>query len=136
MGKKNRYKVDINAAELHLTGCVVHTGHMSLVVVEGGTKALKKYKKLMLQRIDWKMKYEKIAREGEELVEEEEEEDEAAELKRLQNSCELVWEGVILRPTFYNFRTEECYSASMARKFLTSHGVAHYWDMAMALHAS
>ena len=56
----------------------------------------------------------------------EEEEDEAAELKRLQNSCELVWEGVILRPTFYNFRTEECYSASMARKFLTSHGVAHY----------
>lgn len=67
--KKNRYKVDINAAELHLTGCVVHTGHMSLVVVEGGTKALKKYKKLMLQRIDWKMKYEKIAREGEEMDE-------------------------------------------------------------------
>ena len=67
--KKNRYKVDINAAELHLTGCVVHTGHMSLVVVEGGTKALKKYKKLMLQRIDWKMKYEKIAREGEEMEE-------------------------------------------------------------------
>ena len=65
--KKNRYKVDINAAELHLTGCVVHTGHMSLVVVEGGTKALKKYKKLMLQRIDWKMKYEKISREGEEM---------------------------------------------------------------------
>ena len=59
-------------------------------------------------------------------AQEEEEEDEAAELKRLQNSCELVWEGVILRPTFYNFRTEECYSASMARKFLTSHGVAHY----------
>lgn len=67
--KKNRYKVDINAAELHLTGCVVHTGHMSLVVVEGGTKALKKYKKLMLQRIDWKMKYEKIAREGEDMEE-------------------------------------------------------------------
>jgi U4/U6 small nuclear ribonucleoprotein PRP3 len=67
--KKNRYKVDINAAELHLTGCVVHTGHLSLVVVEGGTKALKKYKKLMLQRIDWKMKYEKIAREGEEMEE-------------------------------------------------------------------
>ena len=42
----------------------VHTGHLSVVVVEGGTKALKKYKKLMLQRIDWKMKYEKIARES------------------------------------------------------------------------
>ena len=60
------------------------------------------------------------------ILQDEEDEDEAAELKRLQNSCELVWEGVALRPTFYNFRTEECYSASMARKFLTSHGVAHY----------
>ena len=33
--KKNRYKVDINASENHLTGVVVHSEGMSVVVVEG-----------------------------------------------------------------------------------------------------
>lgn len=101
--KKNRYKVDINATENHLSGVVVHTTHMSLVVVEGGGKAIKRYKKLMLQRIDWKMKYAAAISTGED-AEEEEEEDEAAEQRRLNNSCQLVWEGTVLRPTFYNFR--------------------------------
>ena len=44
-------------------------------MVEGGAKALKRYKKLMLQRIDWKMKYERIVREGEEDLGEEEEDE-------------------------------------------------------------
>jgi hypothetical protein len=34
------------------------------------------------------------------------------------NTCTLVWEGVVLRPTFYNFRTEELKTSNMARKFL------------------
>jgi hypothetical protein len=57
----------------------------------------------MLQRIDWKMKYAAAISTGED-AEEEEEEDEAAEQRRLNNSCQLVWEGTVLRPTFYNFR--------------------------------
>ena len=44
-------------------------------MVEGGAKALKRYKKLMLQRIDWKMKYERIVREGEEDLGEEQEDE-------------------------------------------------------------
>lgn len=64
----------------------------------------------------------------------EDEEDEEAEQARLNNKCVQVWEGTVLKPTFYNFRTENCASASMARKFLNTHGVAHYWDMAMSFH--
>lgn len=131
--KKNRYKVDINASENHLTGVVVHSGHFTVVIAEGGTKALKRYKKLMLRRIDWTMKYQAAAVEGDEGGGEDEE-DEEAEQARLNNKCVQVWEGTVLKPTFYNFRTENCASASMARKFLNTHGVAHYWDMAMSFH--
>ena len=43
-------------------------------------------------------------------------------------------QGSLQKPTFYNFRTEECKSATMARKWLATHGVGHYWDMAMSVH--
>lgn len=40
--------------ELHLTGCaVIANGSFAVVVVEGGPKAHKFYKKLMLKRIKW-----------------------------------------------------------------------------------
>eukprot|EP01045_Picozoa_sp_COSAG04_P035940 COSAG04_NODE_8522_length_962_cov_770.402086_1_plen_210_part_00 len=55
-------------------------------MVEGGAKALKRYKKLMLQRIDWKMKYERIVREGEEDLGEEQE-DECVTATHAHCSC-------------------------------------------------
>jgi hypothetical protein len=54
-----------------------------------------RYKKLMLRRIDWNMKYQKAV--GAEEEDEEDEEDEAAEQKRLNNKCVQVWE---VRATF------------------------------------
>ena len=33
---KVRYKVDINAQQYHLTGCIVQSKGINLVVVEGG----------------------------------------------------------------------------------------------------
>lgn len=44
----------MNAQQYHLTGCVLVHRDINLVVVEGGPKALKKYKRLMLNRIKWK----------------------------------------------------------------------------------
>ena len=43
----------MNAQQYHLTGCVLVYSNVNLVIVEGGPKALKKYKKLMLHRIKW-----------------------------------------------------------------------------------
>lgn len=43
----------MNAQQYHLTGCVLVYSNVNLVIAEGGPKALKKYKKLMLQRIKW-----------------------------------------------------------------------------------
>jgi U4/U6 small nuclear ribonucleoprotein PRP3 len=50
---KARFRVDVNAQENRLTGCAVICDGISVVVVEGGTKSIKRYGKLMLRRINW-----------------------------------------------------------------------------------
>ncbi|CAK7220756.1 U4/U5/U6 small nuclear ribonucleoprotein prp3 [Sporothrix curviconia] len=50
---QHRYKIWKNAEQLALTGvCVMHP-KANLVVVEGGEHSINKYRKLMLNRIDW-----------------------------------------------------------------------------------
>jgi U4/U6 small nuclear ribonucleoprotein PRP3 len=39
-----------------MTGCAIMTPHHNIVVVEGGPKNMRKYKRLMLQRINWNEK--------------------------------------------------------------------------------
>ncbi len=50
---QHRYKLNINAEQLGLTGLVVMHPKRCLVVAEGGAWAADKYRKLMLNRIDW-----------------------------------------------------------------------------------
>ena len=48
-----RFKVDMNAQQLHLTGRLLLFRENNLVIVEGGPKGLKKFKRLMMHRIKW-----------------------------------------------------------------------------------
>lgn len=48
-----KFKVDMNAQQLHLTGRLLLFRDINLIIVEGGPKGLKKFKKLMLRRIKW-----------------------------------------------------------------------------------
>lgn len=50
---KHRYKIEQNAKQHQLTGIVITHPKCNIVIVEGGPKAIKAYKKLMLRRIDW-----------------------------------------------------------------------------------
>uniref|UniRef100_A0A7S1SMC0 Uncharacterized protein n=1 Tax=Tetraselmis chuii TaxID=63592 RepID=A0A7S1SMC0_9CHLO len=113
--KQHIYKVDINAQENRLTGTqlIVEEG-FSLVVVEGTAKAIKRYSKLMLGRIDWNARPE----------------DEDGEEDRPENRCILVWQGEVAEPSFDKFTKEVCSSKPAARKVLAAAGVAHYWDLA------
>ena len=72
----HRAKVDFNAQQMEITGgvleCFDEDGsedgvNLSLVIAEGGTKAIKKYIRLMMVRMKWK---------GEQFVNESDEEDE------------------------------------------------------------
>jgi U4/U6 small nuclear ribonucleoprotein PRP3 len=50
---QHRFKVSKNAEQLALTGvCLMHP-NTNLIVVEGGEHSITKYKKLILNRIDW-----------------------------------------------------------------------------------
>ncbi|CAA7060399.1 unnamed protein product [Microthlaspi erraticum] len=115
---KTRFKVEMNARQNMLTGCSVMTDEMSVVVVEGKSKAIKRYGKLMLNRINWK--------EAEKKEEEEEEEENGG-----NNKCWLVWQGSVLKQSFDRFHVKECFTKSAAKKVFTDAGVAHYWDLAL-----
>lgn len=99
---KNRFKVDKNAQQLYLTGCCIITPHFTLVVVEGGSKSLRRYKKLMMRRIRWNEELQEDEDRDEEIKSEEEEKKEGQEEKEIEkkdesflianNRCDMIWE--------------------------------------------
>jgi len=116
---QHRYKVDINASQLHLTGAVVicDESRCNTVIAEGGLRSIKKFTKLLLHRIKW---------DGQEGPEDDNDDnEEGAESKK----CTLVWQGIVKKAGFKNFHLEECRTEGLARKFLHDKGVEHYWDM-------
>ncbi len=106
---------------------------MSLVIVEGGVKATKKYKKLMTSRIRWDQP---IGADDTEATDNtnsnvpEGATGTAAATPAERNKCDLVWDGVIQRANFKHFVFEQCPSDSAARRFLAEHNLSHFWDMA------
>ncbi|KAJ7527443.1 hypothetical protein O6H91_16G054600 [Diphasiastrum complanatum] len=115
---QSRFKVDVNAQENRLTGCVVMCDALSVVIVEGGSKSIKRYSKLMLKRINWAAVIK--------------EEDQGEEARPHQiNKCSLVWQGSVAKTAFNKFLIQQCRTEVAARKFLADAGVAHYWDLAV-----
>ncbi|KAG7561029.1 hypothetical protein ISN45_Aa05g024900 [Arabidopsis thaliana x Arabidopsis arenosa] len=117
---KTRFKVEMNAKQNKLTGFCVMMDKMSVVVVEGKSKAIKRYEKLMLKRINWEK-----AKKKEDEEEDEEEEENGG------NKCWLVWQGSVEKPSFHRFHVQECLTKSAAKKVFTDAGVAHYLDLAL-----
>ncbi len=57
-----KFKVDMNAQQFHMGGFILMADQTmapdlpNLVIVEGGPRAIKRFKRLMLRRIDWNSK--------------------------------------------------------------------------------
>ncbi|QCE05739.1 U4/U6 small nuclear ribonucleoprotein PRP3 [Vigna unguiculata] len=116
---KSRFRVDVNAHENRLTGCAVICDGISVVVVEGGSKSIKRYGKLMLRRINWSD------------VSKEKEEDEESDDDKTVNKCVLVWQGSVAKPSFNKFSVHDCITEAAGRKVFVDAGVPHYWDLAV-----
>ncbi|PON75357.1 U4/U6 small nuclear ribonucleoprotein Prp [Parasponia andersonii] len=116
---QTRFKVDIFARQNRLTGCAVISDGISVVVVEGGSKSIKRYGKLMLRRINW----------ANAVKEEEEDEDEQDD--KSPNKCVLVWQGSVAKPAFTKFSIHDCMTEAAARKIYADGGVVHYWDLSV-----
>ncbi|TYJ16164.1 hypothetical protein E1A91_A10G231200v1 [Gossypium mustelinum] len=116
---KTRFKVDVNAQENRLTGCAVISEGISVVVVEGGSKSIKRYGKLMLRRINW----------AEAVNDNDDDGDEDEE--KPPNKCVLVWQGSVAKSSFSRFSVHECITEAAARKVFADAGVGHYWELAV-----
>lgn len=106
-----KYKVEQNAKQLLMTGTVVLFRDCCVVVVEGGPKQQKKYKRLMLHRIKW----------DEDMVKN-------ADGNEVPNSCSLVWEGTTQRRHFGEMKFKLFPMEKMAREFFQKHQVNYYYS--------
>lgn len=116
---QTRFKVDVNAQENRLTGCAVVSDGICVVVVEGGSKSIKRYQKLMLKRINWAA-----------AVKQEDEDEDEDENKPI-NKCLLVWQGSVAKSSFNRFFVHECRTEAAGRKVFADAGVGHYWDLSV-----
>ncbi|KAL7731521.1 hypothetical protein ACLKA6_011986 [Drosophila palustris] len=85
--QSKKLKVETNAKQLQITGSVALFRDCCAVVVEGGPKQQKKYRRHMLHRIKWE----------EDLVK-------GNDGKDVANSCVLVWEGTSQRRHWRKWR--------------------------------
>lgn len=120
---RHRYKININAEQLALTGICILNPKFNLVIVEGGSYSITKYRKLMTNRIDWK---ESLApKEGSEEVQEE-----VGEVDMERNMCTLVWEGELKQKGFKKFTTERCPTDALAKERLERAKMEFMWTQA------
>ncbi|XP_024638798.2 LOW QUALITY PROTEIN: protein RDM16 [Medicago truncatula] len=113
---KARFRVYANAQENRLTGCAVICDGISVVVVEGGSKSIKRYGKLMLRRIKWR-----------DVSKEKEDNEDSGDA----NKCVLVWQGSVAKSSFNRFSVHDCITEAAARKVFVDAGVLHYWYQAV-----
>ncbi|XP_025416653.1 U4/U6 small nuclear ribonucleoprotein Prp3 [Sipha flava] len=110
-----KFKIETNSKQLFMTGCVIMCKDCNVVIVEGGPKQQKKYKRLMLHRMKWEDDVIKNKDESE---------------PKSNNKCSLVWEGMSKQRNFGEIKFKVCASEKLAREQLKKHGVEHYWDLA------
>ncbi|EDS26491.1 Trisn small nuclear ribonucleoprotein [Culex quinquefasciatus] len=108
-----KFKVETNAKQLFMTGVCILFRDCCVVVVEGGPKQQKRYRRLLLHRIKWE----------EDLVKN-------ADGNEVPNSCVMVWEGTAQRRHFGEFKYKSFPMEKSAREFFQKHHVEHYWDLA------
>ncbi|XP_038624858.1 U4/U6 small nuclear ribonucleoprotein Prp3 isoform X2 [Tachyglossus aculeatus] len=119
-----KFKIEANAGQLYLSGVVVLHKDVNVVVVEGGPKAQKKFKRLMLHRIKWDEQTPNTK------GDDEDESDEESVKKT--NKCALVWEGTAKERSFGEMKFKQCPTENMAREHFKKHGAEHYWDLALS----
>lgn len=127
----HRAKVDLNAQQWSLSGGVVEVSNdLSLVIVEGGARGIKKFVRLMTVRTKWTG----MGGDAESANESSSDEEMDGEGEKIthkfnpNNSCALIWEGVNPKRLFNSFLFQMCSSTVAARKVLEAKGVAHFWD--------
>ena len=102
---KDMFKIDKNAQQDNLFGICLKNPKFNLVIVEGGEKALKHYKKLMMHRIKW-------------------------DENDPNNECRLLWDATIEELHFGKWSIMHSRDDEEALKVLRKFGLESYWTLA------
>ncbi|KAH0472810.1 MAG: uncharacterized protein KVP18_001009 [Porospora cf. gigantea A] len=130
------FKIAKNADQLHLTGVAVYfKGRGNLVVVEGGPRAVRRYKRLMLRRIQWSPS-QTIVPESDDEVYGGSVADKGgdAALLELQYQAKdphfprVLWEGVVEEKSFGRWQAHIVSSEVEIRKALPTEKTYAYWE--------
>ncbi|PSR79148.1 pre-mRNA processing factor 3 [Coniella lustricola] len=131
---QHRFKIQKNAEQLALTGiCVMHP-KFNLIIVEGGQWSITKYKKLMLNRIDWtenvSTRDAKHGQQREWLMAE----DDNGTLKDMtSNYCSLVFEGEVKSRAFKRWTSKVTETDAEARDALARSKMENFWSTARSM---
>jgi U4/U6 small nuclear ribonucleoprotein PRP3 len=133
----HKFKVEMNAKQLKLTGTVILSKDVNVVVVEGGPKQQRFFQHLMLRRIKWNHEKKSAANQTDKIepgtatAGDDTKDATAAATSKPRNECVLVWEGIVKRRAFGDVKFKQCQLAKEARELFIKHGVPQYWDMAL-----
>lgn len=89
-------------------------GLANLLVVEGGKRAVGRYKKLIQRRIKWK---------------EAEADDDEEDVGDKQESAVLLWEGHVQKRQFDSYKIHNVKTETEARNILTARNCESYWTL-------
>jgi U4/U6 small nuclear ribonucleoprotein PRP3 len=130
---QHRFKIDKNAKQLALTGiCIMHP-KFNLIIVEGGEQSINRYRKLMMNRIDWTENAPSRQVDGQRDVVRNwlQAEDEEGNLKDMSsNEVKLVFEGQEKARAFKRWGTKVCETDAEAREMLARHKLENFWSLA------
>ena len=117
---QTRFKINVNSKQYNLTGvCLMGVeDKTSLIILEGGEKGLKKLNKLLLRRIKWN-----------DIVTSDGGGGGSSSSSSSSTPCTLLWEGVIPKRLYKDFRLEECTTLTRVRQRMRDRGGEHYLDM-------
>lgn len=116
---QHNFKVDMNAKQLELVGICLRNPKFNLIIVEGGSKAVNFYKKLMLRRIKWT-----------ESVQPKDLNEAPPDLSG--NKCTLLWEGQITELQFQKWSVMYSNTDDEALEVLNRFNAENYWREAAA----
>lgn len=115
-----KFKIEANVKQLTMTGVVVLYKNVNIVVVEGGPKQQKKFKRLMLHRIKWSEDL--VSKDGTD-----------SSTEKIPNKCDLVWEGSTKARAFGEIKFKQAPNESFARELFKNRKVEQYWDLSYSM---
>lgn len=114
---RHKFLVNYNAKKLQLSGMVIFNEKFNLIVVEGGALAIRKFTRLLIERIKWTEAAEPREKDG---VKE-------AKKDLSGNKCALIWTGQLKASKFMKWTLQDAETEQDAKDILSRNHAENYW---------